>query len=39
MDKGYNFSLNFASIRGIKNKLWASKVIGVPVLGISGLPI
>ncbi len=28
--------LNFTSIRGLHTKLWASKVAGVPILGILG---
>jgi len=28
----------FISIKGLHTKLWASKVVGVPILGISGLP-
>jgi hypothetical protein len=38
VDKGYNFSLNLISIHGLHTKLWAPKVMGVPTLGISGLP-
>jgi hypothetical protein len=37
LDKGYNFSLDLISIRGLHAKLWAPKVVGVPVVGISGL--
>jgi hypothetical protein len=36
-DEGYNFALNFTSIEGLHTKLWASKVMGVLILGISGL--
>ncbi len=36
-NKGYNFAKNFASIRGLHKKLWASKVVGVPISRISGL--
>jgi hypothetical protein len=39
LDKGYNFASNLASIGGLHAKLWAPKVIGVPVVGISGLPL
>jgi hypothetical protein len=39
LDEGYNFSLDFISIAGLKKKkLWASKVVGVLTLGILGLP-
>jgi hypothetical protein len=37
LDEGYNFDL--ISIGGLHTKLWASKVIGVPILGISGFPL
>jgi len=37
-DKGYNFALDFASIRGMQKKLRASNVAGVPILRILGLP-
>jgi len=37
-NKGYNFVLNFTSIEGFQKKLWASKVMGVLILRISGLP-
>jgi hypothetical protein len=37
-DKGYNFALSFTSIEGLHTKLWASKVAGVSILGISELP-
>ncbi len=39
LDEGYNFTLNFTSIRGLHTKLWDSKVAGVPILGISRLPL
>jgi hypothetical protein len=32
------FFLDLISIGGLQTKLWASKVAGVPTLGISGLP-
>ncbi len=35
-DKGYNFSLEFTSIGGFHNKLWASKVVGVPISVVLG---
>jgi hypothetical protein len=38
LNKGYNFSLNFTPIEGLKKKLWASKVAGVPISRISRLP-
>ncbi len=38
-DKGYNFALDFISIRGLHAKLWRPKVAGVPTLAISGLPL
>jgi hypothetical protein len=38
LDEGYNFALNLTSIEGLHIKLWASKVIGVPSVEISGLP-
>ncbi len=37
-DKGYKFALDLISIEGFHAKLWASKVMGVPVVRISGLP-
>jgi hypothetical protein len=39
LDEGYNFALNFISIRGLHVKLWGPKVAGVPTLAISGLPL
>jgi hypothetical protein len=36
-DKGCNFSWDLVSIKGLHKKLWASKVMKVPILGISGL--
>jgi hypothetical protein len=38
LDKGYNFALDLISIKGLHTKLWVSKVVGVPILGISKLP-
>jgi len=38
-DKGYNFVLDFTLIRGLDKTLWASKVMGVPILGILGLQL
>jgi hypothetical protein len=37
-NKCYNFSLDLIAIGGLHRKLWAPKVMGVPTLGISGLP-
>jgi hypothetical protein len=39
LDKAYIFSLDLISIRGLHTKLWVSKVMGVPILGISGLQL
>jgi hypothetical protein len=38
-DEGYNFALDFISIKGLHTKLWAPKVVGVPMLGISKFPL
>jgi hypothetical protein len=38
LDKCYNFFFNLTSIDCLHTKLWASKVEGVPILGILGLP-
>jgi len=37
LDKEYNFSLNLISIGGLHERLWASKVTRIPILGILGL--
>jgi hypothetical protein len=37
-DKGYKFSLDFITIKGLHAKLCASKVIRVLIVGILGLP-
>jgi hypothetical protein len=37
-NEGYNVYSDFISIEGLKKKLWASKITGVPILGISRLP-
>jgi hypothetical protein len=37
-DKGYNFSSDLITIRGLNTKLWGPKVARIPTLGISGLP-
>jgi hypothetical protein len=39
LDEGYKFASKFISIRGLKTKLWALKVVEVPTLGISKLPL
>jgi hypothetical protein len=39
LDKGYNFVLDLISIGGLHTKLWAPKVAGVPIWGISGLQL
>jgi hypothetical protein len=39
LNKGYNFASNLTSIGDLHTKLWAPKVVGVPILGISGLPL
>jgi hypothetical protein len=38
LNEGYNFSLDLTSILGLRTKLWASKVMGIPILGILGIP-
>jgi hypothetical protein len=38
LNEGYNFSPHLISIRGLHTKLWAPKVVGIPTLGILGLP-
>jgi len=38
LNEGYNFSSDLMSIKGLHTKLWGPKVMGVPTLGISGLP-
>jgi hypothetical protein len=37
-DEGYNFALDLILVRGLHRKLCAPKVVGVLVVGISGLP-
>jgi uncharacterized membrane protein len=37
-DKNYNFASNVISIGSFHTKLWAPKIVGIPILGISGLP-
>jgi hypothetical protein len=31
LDEGYNFALDLISIRGLQKKLWASKIVEVPI--------
>jgi hypothetical protein len=38
LDEGYNFASDLISIGGLHTKLWGPKVVGVPTLGILGLP-
>jgi hypothetical protein len=38
LNKGYNFALKLALIKGLHKKLWTSKMAKVPILGISKLP-
>ncbi len=38
LNEGYEFASDFILIGGLRPKLCAPKVIGVPTLGISGLP-
>jgi hypothetical protein len=38
-DEGYNFALDLVVIGGLHAKLWTPKVAGVPIGGISGLPL
>jgi len=38
LSNGYNFALDLLSIGGFHTKLWASKVVGVLILGILGFP-
>jgi hypothetical protein len=39
LDKGYNFSSNLTSIKGLHKKLWALKVVGALILRIVRFPI
>jgi hypothetical protein len=39
LDEGYNFALDHISIKGLLAKLWGSKVAGIPIWAISGLPL
>jgi hypothetical protein len=38
LDEGYNLALNITPIGGLHKKLWASKVVRILILRISGLP-
>jgi hypothetical protein len=38
-NEGYNFALDIISIGGLHTKLWAPKIVEVPNLGISRLPL
>jgi hypothetical protein len=38
LDEGYNFASDLIAIGGLHKKLSALKVVGVPVVAISGLP-
>jgi len=39
LNESYNFVLDFISIGGLHTKLWGPKVVRVPTLAISGLPL
>ncbi len=39
LNEGYNFASDLISIGGLHTKLWDPKVVGVPTLAISGLPL
>jgi len=39
LDESYNFALDHTSIEGLLAKLWGSKVAGVLIDGIPGLPL
>jgi hypothetical protein len=39
LDEGYNFAWDLITIKGLQARLWAPKVMGIPVVGISGLPL
>jgi hypothetical protein len=39
LDKGYNFASDLISIGPLQRELWAPKVVGIPSLGISELPL
>ncbi len=37
LDNGYNIALDLISIKSVYAKLWAFKIMGVPIVAISGL--
>jgi hypothetical protein len=39
LDKSYNFASNLIAIKGLQAKLYAPKVVVLPVVGILGLPL
>jgi hypothetical protein len=39
LDEGYNFASDLISIRGLHTKLWAPKVVRIPTVRISWLPL
>jgi hypothetical protein len=39
LNKDYNFALDLTSIEGMHTKLWASKVVGVLILGVLEFPL
>jgi hypothetical protein len=39
LNEGYNFDSDLILIKGLHAKLWAPKIVGVIVVGISGLPL
>jgi hypothetical protein len=39
LDKSYNFASDHMAIKGLHVKLWALKVVGVPIMKILGLPL
>jgi hypothetical protein len=39
LDKGYNFSLDLIAIGGLHVKLCASRITGIPIVGMLGLPL
>jgi hypothetical protein len=38
LNKGYKFASDLTSMESLHTKLWASKVVGIPILGISRFP-
>ncbi len=39
LNQDYNFASDLILIGGLHTKLWAPKVVGISILGISGLPL